>query len=225
MENKWSEQDLVQIASQLSCPEGEEGIKTGERMARTNDHMTQQAFKALDILPNERILEIGPGNANHLKDLMALAASLHYYGIDVSETMVAAASELNAAIMEKETVSFQLTPADEIEFSSNFFDKIFTVNTLYFWLDPEKYAAEILRVLKPGGIFSLAFATRDFMEQLPFTKYKFKLYDKEVVEGLLKNAGFEVIAIKELKDSTTSNTGIPVIRDIVIALARKKNPA
>ena len=225
MENKWSEQDLVQIASQLSCPEGEEGIKTGERMARTNDHMTQQAFKALDIMADERVLEIGPGNANHLKDLMAIAAGIQYYGIDVSETMVTAASKLNAAIMEKEPVSFQLTPADQIEFSSDYFDKIFTVNTLYFWADPEKYAAEILRVLKPGGIFSLSFATRDFMEQLPFTKYKFKLYDKEVVEDLLKTAGFEIVAIKELKDSTTSNTGIPVVRDIVIALAKKKKPA
>lgn len=221
MENKWTEQDLIQMASQLSCPEGEEGIKTAQRMARTNDQMTRETFKALQLTAGDEVLEIGPGNGSHVKNLMQLAENIKYCGIDISETMVEAARELNLELMSSNPVSFSLTPADRLNFNGNSFDKIFTVNTIYFWEDPEAYATEIFRVMKPGGIFSLGFASRDFMEGLPFTKYRFNLYDKVAVQALLVKAGFAVLNFIEFLDVTTSNTGVVVERAVLIARATK----
>jgi len=221
MENKWTEQDLMQIARQLSCPDGEEGIKTAQRMAHTNDQMTQETYKVLQLSEGDQVLEIGPGNGNHVRNLMTAAEDLKYCGVDISETMVVAANELNAELLETGKVSFQLSPADQLNFPSDFFDKIFTVNTIYFWEDPEAYAREIFRVLKPAGVFSLGFASRDFMEGLPFTKYRFNLYDKVTVETLLTKAGFSVLEFIEFIDVTTSNTGVPVEREVLIARATK----
>lgn len=221
MENKWTEQDLIQMASQLSCPEGEEGIKTAQRMARTNDQMTQETFKALQLTAGDEVLEIGPGNASHVKSLMQLTENIKYCGVDISETMVAAAQELNLELMHTNAISFNLTPSDRLDFNANTFDKIFTVNTIYFWEDPESYAREIFRVMKPGGIFSLGFASRDFMEGLPFTKYRFKLYDKVAVAALLVKAGFAVLDFIEFLDVTTSNTGVVVERAVLIARTTK----
>jgi ubiquinone/menaquinone biosynthesis C-methylase UbiE len=221
MESKWTEQDLMQIANQLSCPEGEEGIKTAQRMAHANDQMTQETYKALQLSAGEHILEIGPGNGNHVRNLTSLAKNLKYCGVDISETMVVAAKELNADLLDTGAASFHLTPADQLNFSANTFDKIFTVNTIYFWQDAEAYAREILRVLKPGGIFSLGFASRDFMEGLPFTKYRFNLYDKVAVETLLTKAGFSVLDFIEFLDVTTSNAGMVVEREVLIARATK----
>jgi len=220
MENKWTEQDLMQIARQLSCPDGEDGIRTAQRMAHTNDQMTQETYKALRLSAGDQVLEIGPGNGNHVRNLMTVAGDLKYCGVDISETMVVAANELNAELLES-NVSFQLTAADQLNFPSDFFDKIFTVNTIYFWQDPEAYAREIFRVLKPGGVFSLGFASRDFMEGLPFTKYRFNLYDKLTVEALLIKAGFSVLEFIEFMDVTTSNTGVAVEREVLIARATK----
>lgn len=221
MENKWSEQDLEQIASQLSCPEGEEGIKTAQRMARTNDQMTLETIKALNLTAGDHVLEIGPGNGNHVKSLMQMAERIQYSGVDISETMVTAAEELNVALTTTGRVNFSLTTADQLNFDADTFDKIFSVNTIYFWEDSEAYAREILRVLKTGGIFSLGFASRDFMEGLPFTKYRFNLYDKVAVEHLLTKAGFSVLEFIEFMDVTTSNTGVVVERAVLIARARK----
>lgn len=221
MENKWTEQDLMQMASQLSCPEGAEGIKTAQRMAHTNDQMTQETFKALQLTAGDEVLEIGPGNGSHVKSLMQQAENIRYCGIDISETMVEAAQQLNLELMRTNAISFNLTPANRLNFNANTFDKIFTVNTIYFWEDPEAYAREIFRVMKPGGIFSLGFASRDFMEGLPFTKYRFNLYDKVAVEALVVKAGFTMLDFIEFLDVTTSNTGAVVERAVLIARATK----
>ncbi|WP_192348554.1 methyltransferase domain-containing protein [Algoriphagus sp. Y33] len=58
---------------------------------------------------------------------------------------------------------------------SEAFDKVFTVNAIYFWSDPVVLAREIYRVLKPDGRLVVAFAGRDFMKKLPFTDFVFLL--------------------------------------------------
>ncbi|MNL00749.1 Demethylrebeccamycin-D-glucose O-methyltransferase [compost metagenome] len=222
MKEPLSEEVLMHIASQLSKPEGADGILTAERMAHTNHNMTLAAIAALGIADRDIILEIGPGNGTHVGHLMEIGSNVRYYGVDISDTMVAEAVKINEGLLHTGKVSFELTGADKLNFSNNFFDKIFTVNTLYFWEYPALYAQEILRILKPGGIFCLAIATAEFMKGLPFTKYKFKLYDAVAVESLLTAAGFSIVRISEQKDLTTSHTGEEVDRDIIVVTATKQ---
>ncbi|WP_316813121.1 class I SAM-dependent methyltransferase [Pedobacter heparinus] len=221
MKEPLSEEVLMHIACQLSKPEGADGILTAERMAHTNNNMTNAAIKALNISGKNVILEIGPGNGSHVRSVTGVATDLHYYGVDISDTMVAEARKINADLVATGKVSFELTAADKLNFSDNFFDRIFTVNTLYFWERPILYAQEIRRVLKPDGLFCLAIATEEFMKGLPFTKYKFKLYNTTSVEELLIAAGFSLVTITEQKDLTSSHTGEVVNRDIILVTAKK----
>lgn len=221
MKEPLSEEMLMHIASQLSKPEGADGLVTAERMAHTNHNMTLAAIAALTLAEGDVVLEIGPGNGSHVSKLMSKASDLRYYGADISETMVAEAANINKDLVESGKVSFELTEADKLNFSDSFFDKIFTVNTLYFWEEPTLYAREVLRVLKPGGIFCMAIATEEFMKQLPFTKYRFKLYDAAAAKSLLVGAGFSMLNISEQKDITSSHTGEVVNRDIIVITATK----
>jgi ubiquinone/menaquinone biosynthesis C-methylase UbiE len=211
---------MMQIASQLSRPEGAEGIITAGRMAHTNNNMTNAAIKALNILDKDIVLEIGPGNGTHVQHLMNNADHIRYYGADISATMVTEANRINKTLVKTGDVSFTLSQADKLNFDTGFFDKVFTVNTLYFWEEPLAFAMEIRRVLKPGGLFCLAIATEEFMKGLPFTKYKFKLYDAPAVEKLLRAADFVIADISLQKDLTTSHTGDAVDRDIIIVTAK-----
>nr|WP_121269182.1 class I SAM-dependent methyltransferase [Pedobacter schmidteae] len=221
MSSAFTEQELEQIANQLGKPQGADGIITAGRMAHTNNNMTQNTIAALELVEGDVVLEVGPGNGTHVKHLMGLAPGLRYYGVDISDLMVTEATKINEADVKSGSASFELTPANRLNFKTDFFDKIFTVNTLYFWEDPKAYAEEIRRVLKPGGIFCLAIATKEFMEGLPFTKYKFKLYDVQSVETLIREAGFAIADILLQKDLTTSHTGQAVDRDIIIVRAKK----
>lgn len=219
MQHQHSEEDLKNIAKQLSNPEGEYGIKTGETMNASNIEMTNAAIDALDLQQGEVVLEIGHGNGGHIADLLRKAENLKYFGADISETIIAEAKKLNQGFLKVGTVNIHLTNGMDLPFADKQFEKIFTVNTIYFWDDPHYYIREIIRVLKPGGKFVLCFADKTFMENLPFTKYGFTLYELESVIDLLMKAGFSNCTSEKKTEQIKSNAGFMVERDYYVVIA------
>jgi hypothetical protein len=72
-----------------------------------------------------------------------------------------------------------------------------TVNTLYFWEQPEVAAAELFRVLRSGGRLMIGFSPRAVLERMSVTRHGFRLYEAEEVEGLLSQAGFSSVDMLE----------------------------
>ncbi|WP_228448139.1 MULTISPECIES: class I SAM-dependent methyltransferase [unclassified Chryseobacterium] len=170
-------EELKILAQNLANPQGEKGVEIGEMMNATNIGMTLESIRTLLIEDDENILEIGHGNADHLKSILNLAKGLKYTGIDISETMHLESKRLNQKFQDQ--ADFILYEGKKLPFADKTFDKIFTVNTVYFWEDPVGFLNEIYRVLKDEGSFVLTFGQRDFMEKLPFTAYNFKLYNND----------------------------------------------
>lgn len=221
MEKQWTENELKEIAKQLGNPTGDGGIKTAEMMNLSNHGMIATTVALLDIQNGDNMMEIGPGNGKHVPSLMDSHENLKYTGLDISETMINEAHLLNSKLVLEGKATFVLSNGKTIPFAENSFDKIFTVNTVYFWKNPNHYAAEIYRVLKPNGVFNLALATKTFMEKLPFTAYGFKLYSKSEALTLLTDAGFAIIDAVEQVDITVGRLGQPVERDIIIIKCTK----
>ncbi|RWX01525.1 class I SAM-dependent methyltransferase [Flavobacterium cerinum] len=215
---KLTETELRELAKQLRCPDGESGIKVGEMMNFTNSNIINKAIESIKLENGDRILEIGPGNGSHVKDIINSVTDLEYFGIDISETMVEEAEKLNTAY---ENVSFRLTDGEHIPFSENHFNKIFTCNTIYFWNDPQDYVHELSRVLKPDGIVSIGFIPKSTMQHIPFAKFGFVLYDVETVIQLLENVGFTILEANVEKELVTSNSGEKIEREFIILSAKK----
>jgi len=213
MEHHHSEQDLKNIAKQLSCPEGEQGIKTGAMMHASNIGMTSCAIDALDLQNQETVLELGHGNGAHIDQLLSKAQNLQYFGADISATIIAEAEKINQDSITKGKVHFQLTDGITLPFENNRFDKIFTVNTIYFWTNPSQYLNEIKRVLKPGGTLSICFADKTFMQNLPFTPYGFTLYDVKTVTDLIEKVGFTIKNTFKKIEQVQSKTGEQIERE------------
>lgn len=72
-------EDLKILAQNLANPQGEKGIEIGEIMNATNIGMTLESIKTLLIEDNESILEIGHGNAAHVKDILNKAQNNKIY--------------------------------------------------------------------------------------------------------------------------------------------------
>lgn len=216
---KLSETELQELAQHLRCPSGETGIEIAGMMNFTNSNIIAKAIESISVQESDRILEIGPGNGSHVKDLMAKAEGMHYTGIDISSTMVAEAQRLNAGL---ENVSFMITNGLEIPFDSYSFDKVFTTNTIYFWENPKEYAREIARVLKSSGIFSVGYIPESTMQKIPFAKYGFSMYSPAAVAAVLENAGFEIVSETPEKELVDSINGEKIEREIVITTARKR---
>lgn len=212
--------DLKILAQNLANPQGEKGIEIGEMMNATNIGMTRESIKTLLIEDNEHILEIGHGNAGHLKNILDKAKELKYTGIDISETMNKEAGNLNKEF--KDQAEFILYEGKKLPFEDEVFDKIFTVNTVYFWENPVDFLNEIYRVLKDSGTFVLTFAQKDFMGKLPFTAYDFRLYNNSELEELISQSHFKRMKISEKEEEIKSKTGDETIKRIYTVLTIKK---
>lgn len=183
---------LAALASQLSHPSGEKGLEIAEMMNETNIGMTKNAISNLTLTSGEAVLELGHGNAGHLNFLFSLCENVHYTGLEISTLMNQEAQQLNGSFIEAQKAAFALYDGKHIPFSDNQFDKLFTVNTLYFWENPLETLAELSRVLKPKALFSLTFAHRSFMEMLPFTPFGFTLYNPDEVMALVQQSNFKL---------------------------------
>ena len=193
------------LAQNLAHPQGEKGIEIGEMMNETNIGMTLESIQPLLIEDNEHILEIGHGNAGHVRNILNKAIDVKYTGIDISETMHHEALKLNKNFENQ--AEFILYEGTELPFEDKTFDKIFTVNTVYFWEKPKDFLNEIYRVLKDSGTFVLTFGQRDFMEKLPFTQFGFTLYNTDEMEETVSKSYFKRMKISERQEEVKSKTG------------------
>lgn len=213
-------EELKILARNLANPQGEKGIEIGEMMNATNIGMTLESIRTLLIEDDESILEIGHGNAGHLRSLLGLAQNLKYTGVDISETMHTEAKRLNKDFASQ--ADFIWYEGAKLPFEDKKFDKVFTVNTIYFWENPVAFLNEIYRVLKDDGIFVLTFAQRNFMEKLPFTAYNFTLYNNDEMEQLIAESHFKRMKISEKEEEIKSKTGEETIQRIYTILTIKK---
>ncbi|WP_341906660.1 class I SAM-dependent methyltransferase [Fluviicola taffensis] len=183
---------LAALASQLSHPSGEKGLEIAEMMNETNSGMTKNAISNLKLTSGDAILELGHGNAGHLNFLFSFSERIHYTGLEISTLMNQEARQRNKNLIEAQKATFVLYDGKQIPLPDNQFDKLFTVNTLYFWKNPVEMLTELSRILKPKALFSLTFAHRSFMETLPFTPYGFTLYNPDEVMTLVLESVFDL---------------------------------
>ncbi|AQG77884.1 class I SAM-dependent methyltransferase [Spirosoma montaniterrae] len=190
-----NEEQLRDVASQLRQPHGDAGVEVGQRMNVGNELIYRRAIRQLAVQPNDRILELGPGNGLFARDLVGVAPSVRYTGCDFSEVMIAQANQLNADLVQSGQVRFVFRSGATLPFDDGSFTKFLTINTLYFWEDPAAELAEIQRVLVPGGHVVLGIRPRSLMEQMPFTAFGFTLYDPEQATELLIANDFTVTSV------------------------------
>ncbi|WP_165851315.1 class I SAM-dependent methyltransferase [Brumimicrobium aurantiacum] len=214
-----TEAEIRELENQLGCPNGEIGIEVGKTMNETNIGMTSSSIDFLNIQNKNSILELGHGNCSHLDQLLDFAENIRYFGLEISETMHLESKKLNA----KKEADFRLYEGETIPFGNNHFDRIMSVNTIYFWTNPLKVIHEIERTLKQDGFCVITFANKDFMEKLPFVGDKFQLYNESDIKELVKNSNLKIIESKENTELVKSKTGDHVERKYTLVKLSKKS--
>jgi len=215
------QEELQAIAAQLKHPTGEKGIEMANMMNETNINMTRHSIQNLHIAKENKILELGHGNAGHVKFLLEQAENLKYYGLEMSELMFQEARKINRNFVSQKQAFFSIYDGNEIPFEDESFDKIFTVNTIYFWQEPEKLLLEIYRVLNPNGNFCLTFAEEDFMKTLPFTQFEFELYSTEKAQQLIQKTPFKIVYTETQTEKVKTKTGELVDRAFTTLVLEK----
>ncbi len=198
-----NEDFLKEVAAQLRKPNGEFGREVADKMNESNQQMNLKTIELLDIKPQETILEVGMANGAYTQTILEKAASVKYIGIDYSSDMVELALRNNNTHLENKGAEFFLGDIINLPVSSNSVDKLFTVNTIYFWGDLDKSLLEGHRVLKTNGLFAITIRPEGCLRKYPSTKYNFKHFSTEDIENLFIKHGFEIhTSIHEIEPET-----------------------
>lgn len=188
------------LARNLRQPKGFLGKLVGILMNKGNDYMNRFTLRLVNAQRGDHVLEIGFGNGKYIKEIATEIQEGFVAGVDFSETMVKVARKRNKAFIEKGMVDIKLGEVNKIAFDTNSFDKVFTVNTIYFWPSPEAGLEEVYRVIKPGGKLVIAFRSKEKMEKLDFTRNGFRLFEPTEVVQLVQKAGFKEVSLKSSED-------------------------
>ena len=108
----------------------------------------EHAVDALDPQPGERILDVATGTGWAARSIAARGAIVT--GVDLGAEVIEAARQLSSGI------DFRIGDAEALPFPDNHFDAVISTFGVMFARDPEAVAAELARVVRPGGRISLA---------------------------------------------------------------------
>jgi SAM-dependent methyltransferase len=130
----WSEGDFAMVANLI--------VVIAEELA-----------EALEIVPDERVLDVACGSGNG-----AIAAARRAWGNTVGVDFVPALLERGRerAAAERLEIEFVEGDAAELPFGDGEFDVVMSIFGAMFAPEQQRTAAELLRVCKPGGRIGMA---------------------------------------------------------------------
>ena len=164
-----------------------------------NAYLNEMVNETLAIQNNDHVLDIGCGTGKLIRNMANQISAGYIEGVDFSHSMVSIACRKNKKQINKGTVKVVEGDFDALSYQNESFDKVCSVNTVYFWPKPEITARKIARILKPGGLLFIAFEDIRQLEQRDLDHDVFRFFSTEKVKDMLSKSGFntEIDAISK----------------------------
>lgn len=175
----------------------------GEDMEREHRRITEQTLALMDLQPTDNILDVGCGAGWLARMIAPLIPQGRIVGMDVSDEMVRRARRNCADI---EHAVFIVGQVEEIPWEPNFFSKVISVESAYYWPALERGLREIFRVLSEGGsawILINYYRDNPYCHQWgPLLAVPTHLFSADEWAGLFRDAGFEKVQHQRIADDT-----------------------
>lgn len=180
------------ISNQFSKPTGIGGKLSTFVMNVMNKKQYALIVNSIkDTKDQEKVLDIGFGNGK-LLNKVSKNEKAEFYGIDISQDM------LDSGLEKYPELKLQLGDITKSPFKDNYFNKIYTINTVYFWSDLDKGLSEVKRNLTDNGVFYNVFYSKKWLEGIKYTNYGFNRYTLEELKEKTKASGLEIEEVIEI---------------------------
>ncbi len=195
---EWTDEMIKQGAR----PTGDVGRIVAGEMNICHFELWKRGLNHITIADNSAILDIGCGGGGAITLINTFSPTSRICGIDFSEDMVDFSFKTNEDLVKQGTVEIKNGNVSAMPYPQNTFDLVTAFETDYYWNDLRSAFKEVLRVLKPGGMFLIideAYSHEFFQER---NKYWMELtngrvYTPEEYRHNLKEAGFDPVEIDE----------------------------
>ncbi len=179
-------------------------------MERHHLLITERTIERMEIRSGERILDLGCGTGWATRLLARLAGedpeSLgQVVGLDIADEMI---RQARAASRDFENVMYVVGPAHEIPWQENFFDKVLSVESFYYYPEQDRALAELFRVMAPGGrmfiLINLYSDNHYSLRWVDALKVPVKVRSEAEYVQLLQAHAFEDVQSFRIPDETTT---------------------
>jgi len=180
----------------------------GEEMEQHHISITQQTLALMGLKHGERVLDLGCGAGWAARLLARLVAGGgerpgQVVGLDVSDEMVRRA---RGASTQYDNVLFVVGSAQQIPWEENFFDKVLSVESFYYYGDQDRALDEVFRVMAPKGeLFILINLYKDNAYSLRWVdelKVPVQARSEQEYVELLREHGYEDVRAVRIPDLT-----------------------
>ncbi len=120
----------------------------GDEMERHHMPIFEPTLPLLDVKPSDCVLDLGCGSGWATRLVAKRFQPKKIIGIDISDEMVRRAT---AQSKEIPNIEFHQGAAEKIPLPDKSVDKIFSIESFYYWPDQMAGLKEAKRVLAPGG--------------------------------------------------------------------------
>jgi ubiquinone/menaquinone biosynthesis C-methylase UbiE len=180
----------------------------GPKMERHHLDITEKTMRRMDLGPGQRVLDLGCGSGWATRLLARMVGvgeegSGQVVGVDISDEMVRLA---RASSKDFDNVMFVVGSAAKIPWEENFFDKVLSVESFYYYPDQDRSLSELFRVMSPHGrLFILINLYKDNPYSLQWVpKLKVPVHVRSAAEyiALLQQHAFEKVEYALIPDDT-----------------------
>jgi len=137
------QEDVIRTFDEWAESGRAEGLEEG------HGDVVRQVLDRLTVAAGEKVLDLGCGNGWATRLLAQANAGVQAIGIDASPRMIARAEELHSFTIR---ARYEVGSFEGLEFPDASFERIFSMEALYYTGDLNAALAECARVLKPGGV-------------------------------------------------------------------------
>ncbi len=119
-----------------------------DELEEHHGNVVEQVIEAMQLQPGEKVLDLGCGNGWATRTIAKSNAGVQAIGIDASPQMIARADELHSYTIR---ARYDFCPFEELDFKDEEFDRLFSMEAIYYSSDLPQALSEAHRVLKPGA--------------------------------------------------------------------------